>query len=214
MGCGVGTWLSVLKEKGVKDIKGVDGNWVDPNLFEIPEDSFKQIDLNSGLDLSGTYDLAICLEVAEHLPHERAQDFIRSLTGLSHFVRFSAAIPFQGGSNHVNEQWPDYWAAIFDSRGYEVVDCIRSSIWTDEKIPTWYRQNTFLYVRRERLDDVSVENGGLPFPMLSVVNPDSFVNKVSTVKVSWRTFRKALKRWFFAKLWRRVTEQQVQSIDT
>jgi 23S rRNA U2552 (ribose-2'-O)-methylase RlmE/FtsJ len=28
LGCGVGTWLHVLEQRGVTDICGVDGNWV------------------------------------------------------------------------------------------------------------------------------------------------------------------------------------------
>ena len=199
LGCGVGTWLSVLHQKGVDEICGVDGPWVDTSLLEIPESKFRIADLEKSVAFDRKYDIAISLEVAEHLSPSCASTFVDSLTAASDFVLFSGAIPFQGGSNHVNEQWPEYWVALFEARGYEVVDCVRSSIWTDDRIPTWYRQNTFLYVRRERLSDVNIEKGGRPFPTLAVVNPDSFVNKVSTVKVSWRTFRKALKRWFLQK---------------
>ena len=35
-GCGVETWLSVIMEKGVKDMIGLDGEWVDKNLHVIP----------------------------------------------------------------------------------------------------------------------------------------------------------------------------------
>jgi len=200
LGCGVGTWLSVLSERGVEDILGFDGPWVDTTLLEIPRHQFRVLDLEKPVTFDRKYDLAISLEVAEHLKPESASMFVESLTRAADFVLFSGAIPYQGGSSHVNEQWPEYWAELFDERGFEVLDCIRSCIWTDDRIPTWYRQNTFLYVRRERLPEVRLERGGTPFPMLSVVNPDAFVNKLSTLKVTWRTFRKALVRSAAARL--------------
>ena len=40
VGCGVGTWLSVLKKMGVKKICGMDGNWVSKEYLVIPKDSF------------------------------------------------------------------------------------------------------------------------------------------------------------------------------
>jgi hypothetical protein len=199
LGCGVGTWLSVLEQDGVQDVHGVDGPWVDTGLLQIPGERFRVADLEERVAFDRKYDIAISLEVAEHLSPESAPTFVDSLTSASDFILFSGAIPFQGGSRHVNEQWPEYWAALFHMKGYDVVDCIRSRIWTDERIPTWYRQNTFLYVSRDRLGDIDISRAGAPFPALSVVNPDAFVDKVSTVKVSWRTFRKAVGRWIMRR---------------
>jgi len=42
-GCGVGTWLSVLKEKGVAEIQGLDGPWVEKRFLEIPEKYFLRV---------------------------------------------------------------------------------------------------------------------------------------------------------------------------
>ncbi|MBN2705540.1 MAG: hypothetical protein JXR89_03765 [Deltaproteobacteria bacterium] len=42
-GCGVGTWLSVLKEKGVGEIQGLDGPWVEQGLLEIPKQDFREV---------------------------------------------------------------------------------------------------------------------------------------------------------------------------
>ncbi|MBM3491843.1 MAG: class I SAM-dependent methyltransferase [Alphaproteobacteria bacterium] len=149
VGCGVGTWLSVLREAGVADIQGVDGPWVDQNLLTIPRESFLQLDLGSSLvRLPRRFDLALSLEVAEHLPAERADEFVCSLARLSDCVLFSAAIPFQGGLSHVNEQWQHYWVGKFDALDYDVYDLIRPRIWRDPRIPFWYKQNTLLFARR------------------------------------------------------------------
>ena len=149
IGCGVGTWLSVLKEKhGVADITGCDGPWVDPNLMKIPYDCFQYVELDKRMpESTRRYDLAISLEVAEHLPEARAAEFVQYLASLSDTVLFSAAIPGQGGTGHVNEQWPKYWADLFWSHGYATQDTLRKAIWWDAQIPFWYRQNAMLFVK-------------------------------------------------------------------
>ncbi len=185
VGCGVGTWLSVLKkEKGVKTIQGLDGDWVDESWLEIPQDFFQRTDLSQPFNLSQSFDLAISLEVAEHLPPARAKDFVHSLTELSDCVLFSAAIPFQGGKNHVNEQWHSYWVELFAAQGYLAYDCIRTEIWNDDQIPFWYRQNILFFARKERTAEIKATplnavNGTLP---LLAVHPDLYLSKIYEAK--------------------------------
>jgi hypothetical protein len=62
-------------------------------------------------------------------------------------VLFSAAIPHQGGTAHLNEQWQAYWAAFFAQHGYVAVDCIRPRIYGNAKVEWWYRQNILIYCR-------------------------------------------------------------------
>lgn len=172
LGCGVGTWLSVLAERGVTTVQGFDGPWVDRAMLQIPDCSFREANLAEPLGEDRRFDLAMSLEVAEHLPHDQAAHFVGSLTRLSDFVLFSAAIPNQGGTGHVNEQWPEYWAARFAEHGYEVLDVLRRELWDDEAIPYWYRQNVMLYVKQGRVLEVkgSHEASG----PLSMVHPEQF----------------------------------------
>ncbi len=124
VGCGLGTWLLIflkLQNKQV-DILGIDGPWMDPDLLVIPKDSFLAVDLSLETPrIERKYDLAISLEIAEHLPPEKAEEFISFLTDISDFVLFSAAIPFQGGTNHFNEQWQGYWADLFEQKGFQAI---------------------------------------------------------------------------------------------
>lgn len=90
------------------------------------------------------YDLAICLEVAEHVAPEWADRFIRDLCALAPIVLFSAAIPHQGGHGHVNEQWPAYWAERFHAHNFVATD-IRDRFWDDERVEPWYRQNLLIF---------------------------------------------------------------------
>ena len=120
VGCGVGTWLSVLRERGVDTVRGFDGAWVRADLPTIPRESFIAVDLTERIPKSDRFDLAISVEVAEHLRRLAAETFVDSLVDLSDFVLFSAAIPHQGGKHHLNERWQDYWAGLFWARGYAV----------------------------------------------------------------------------------------------
>jgi hypothetical protein len=152
IGCGDGGWLAVLHEYGVADILGVDGPWHSGQSLKIPSDSFQRVPLDNPLQLRRCFDLAMSLEVAEHLPPDRATDFVAELTGLAPVVLFSAAIPGQGGFNHFNEQWPAYWAELFAAHDYVAIDLFRPAIWNDARIAWWYKQNILLYVKRDRLD--------------------------------------------------------------
>ena len=147
VGCGQGTWLAVLQRLGVEDVLGVDGDYVDRALLQIPADRYVPLDLRGRFDLGRTFDLVISLEVAEHLPPKAADAFVASLVSHAPIILFSAAIPGQTGTGHVNEQWPDYWAERFKRHGYLAVDALRRDIWSDTDVEFWYAQNTILYMR-------------------------------------------------------------------
>jgi SAM-dependent methyltransferase len=149
VGCGVGTWLSEFRDHGAARILGMDGDYVDPSSLLIPRGCFRAVDLNHPASIAETFDLAVCLEVAEHLPKASAERLTRFLCGLAPVILFSAAMPLQGGTHHVNEQWPEYWAALFARYDYGRIDAIRKWIWKDSEVEWWYRQNIFLFVRED-----------------------------------------------------------------
>jgi SAM-dependent methyltransferase len=151
VGCGTGTWLSVFRERGIIDVLGIDGSYVQAQQLLIPKDRFLAHDLTKPISLGKRFDLAISLEVAEHLPADVASSFIDQLVGLSDIVLFSAAIPGQGGVHHINEQWQDYWRKLFEARGYTTVDFIRREFWQNPEVAFYYSQNMFLYVERKLL---------------------------------------------------------------
>jgi SAM-dependent methyltransferase len=174
VGCGTGAWLSILNEAGVEDILGIDGEYVDRSLLEIPQDRFLPRDLRLPFKVDRQFDLVVSLEVAEHLPADCADQFVDSLVGLGSAVLFSAAIPNQGGNNHINERWQTYWASLFEDRGYTCLDAIRPKIWDDERVVWWYRQNTFLFVSPHLLEgNAALQQelfGRSPWPR-SIVHP-------------------------------------------
>lgn len=144
-GCGCGAWLRALEENGITDVTGYDGDYVDRSLLLIDPTKFMSVDLQESFEIDRTFDLAISLEVAEHLPGEFAEALIRRLVRVAPAVLFSAAIPGQGGICHVNEQWQDYWRNIFKSFDFHPIDLIRPAIWGRPDIEFWYQQNIILY---------------------------------------------------------------------
>jgi len=149
VGCGSGVWLSVFRDYGVKRVLGIEGSHVDANWLRIPKDHIRFIDLCRSFELQETFDLALCLEVAEHLPAKSAPDLIQSLVRLAPVILFSAAVPLQGGLYHINEQWPTYWRQLFQEHHFQMLDLIRKEIWKDPRVKSWYRQNMFLLVRSD-----------------------------------------------------------------
>ena len=196
VGCGTGTWLAVCREKGISDLLGLEGPWLPDDVVEVPAQHIRRTDLDKGLEIDSTFDLAICLEVAEHLSPDRAESLVAELCAARPAVLFSAAIPGQGGLNHVNERWQSYWTSLFESHGYAVCDIVRPAIWHDSKINACYRQNTFLFLSPNvQFPGDGFNRGVSPFPA-DVVHPVMFAmkhNQRLAVRRNGRLFLQAIR---------------------
>lgn len=146
VGCGLAPWAAEFLARGVPRVLAVDGSHVDPTQLQVPSSLFVAHDLAKPLRLDRSFDLAVCLEVAEHLPASRAESLIADLTSLAACVLFSAAVPGQGGTNHVNEQYLPYWIELFQAHGYEGIDPIRPMILGNPAVEWWYQQNIVMFV--------------------------------------------------------------------
>jgi len=151
-GCGEGTWLRVFQDHGVETILGIDGDYVSRERLLIDQAHFRAQNVALPVRLDRTFDLAISLEVAEHLPTRASRSFVESLVRAAPVVLFSAAIPGQQGTRHINEQWPEFWKKLFRSFDYECLDPIRPRILFDAGVEWWYKQNILLYVSRPLLN--------------------------------------------------------------
>ena len=175
VGCGTGAWLSVVRELGIDDVLGIDGDYVDRRRLLIPADRFIAADVANGVNVSRRFDVVFSLEVAEHIAPDRSDVYLDNLVKLSDSIVFSAAVPGQRGTGHVNEQWPEYWQERFAARGYRAIDCLRPRFWRDRSVEPWYRQNLFLYVNETVIvqrPELLQEDAGRT---LSLVHPALFM---------------------------------------
>ena len=177
-GCATGIWLAALRSRGVSDVLGVDGPWVPRDRLRIPQELFREHDLTTPLALDRRYDLALCLETAEHLPAEAAGQLVRTLAAAAPIVIFSAAIPEQRGEGHVNLQWPQYWVDRFAAHGYRCSTVLRERLWHVGEIDVWYRQNLLCFAAETEVPRLGAlfadraRAGGGP---LDIVHPELFL---------------------------------------
>lgn len=152
LGCATGTWLQACAAQGCDDYLGLDGPWVDQALLEIPAERFRVHDFSlEDFTPDRRYDLAMSIEVAEHLHPDRGAALVAALVKASDVVLFSAAVPGQGGDGHVNEQPQSYWAQVFAGHGYKPLDVLRPTIWENPEVNVIYKQNLLLYANESGL---------------------------------------------------------------
>ncbi len=182
VGCGTGAWLAAAEELGVSELLGFDGAWVRPNEILSKNIEFSTVDLETCREIPAKGDLCICVEVGEHLAESRADSLVRILTSVSDVVCFSAAVPGQGGTHHVNEQRQSYWITKFAEHGFEMFDLFRARIWNDTTVDSWYRQNMFLFVRK---DNAGIDRKALQRQCSNLgdcIHPDLFDMRLSEFK--------------------------------
>jgi hypothetical protein len=186
IGCGNGDLLKSFLNLGIKKLKGIEGN----RNFILQDDQFDVSieNLESQILFHKKYDIAICLEVAEHLDASFADNLISTLTNASDLIVFSAAVPGQGGTNHVNEQPPNYWALKFLAQGYTLIMDPREEIWNHQGIAPYYRQNILVYKKSSNPPLTYVE------PKYRK-HPDIFLNPLRKIQfLAFRILRKVKSR--------------------
>lgn len=192
VGCGAGAWLSVWKQQGHK-VTGLDGAYVNRDMLMVASDEFIEQDLSNGFSLGRRFDIAQCLEVAEHLPHLAANKLIKSLCSHSDVILFSAAAPGQGGENHINEKSYSYWRDLFEENNFQMYDCVRPLLVHQSEVMPWYRYNTFIYLNKacdykthELLKNSAVDSQSIP-PDISPMIYRIRKLIIRTLPVSWQT---------------------------
>jgi len=113
-GCGCGYILEKLKMNGVQDVYGIEGS---KDALEFVPDSIKENVIIGDVLLhdAKVYDMAISIEVAEHLEEKNSARFVNSIcNSASKYIWWSAAQIGQGGTGHINCQPLSYWQEIFE----------------------------------------------------------------------------------------------------
>jgi SAM-dependent methyltransferase len=203
IGCGIGTWCLALANAGVSDVYGLDGPWVDSARFGLGAERFIAFDFDSAAKPyapslpQARFDLLVSFEFLEHVDPLHAADIVKFMTAAADIVVAGAAPPGQGGKNHVNEQWPSYWATLFAAQGFVAYDALRPLIWALDGVEPWYLQNPICYFKGEvpahvvaRVERVALDQLRAP---QALVHPELLRRKASALK---RRKRGLFKRLF------------------
>ncbi len=107
VGCGCGVYAHAFRGLGAQ-VLAIDGVMPPPE-YSFPGEIAVRDLTGTFENVWGLFDLTLCLEVAEHIPEEKAGIFLANIAQFSDLLIFSAAPPFQGGEHHVNEKPKRYW---------------------------------------------------------------------------------------------------------
>ena len=153
VGCGTGALLEALRDKGC-EVFGLEYAEAALRYCRARRLDVAKFDLErSVLNDNRTFDVAVSMEVAEHLPEKVADRYVDLLTCLSRVVVLTAAPPGQGGTDHVNEQPPSYWITRFRHRGFAHAEEL-SERWHQRwkaagDVESWYYKNLMIFQRED-----------------------------------------------------------------
>jgi SAM-dependent methyltransferase len=151
VGCGAGAWLAAYGDLAVSDHLGVDGDYVDRSMLLVAATKFIPRDISIPFDLARQFDLVQCLEVGEHIPTAASATLVDNIVRHGKLVLFSAAVPGQGGEDHINEQPYEFWRTLFAQRSFRLFDFLRPRIQGDDTIEPWYRRNVLFFAHDDAL---------------------------------------------------------------
>ncbi|MFC1646139.1 class I SAM-dependent methyltransferase [Candidatus Omnitrophota bacterium] len=154
VGCGNAEFLWQFQKKSIV-IKGYEGSRHAINNALIDKKFIQWFDLRNRLQPQERYDLALCLEVAEHIERSYSQVLIDSLSNLSDTIIFTAATPGQGGHFHINEQPRSFWINLWKKNNFKYIDQLTLKIKEEfrmNKILHWYSDNLMVFKRYQYVE--------------------------------------------------------------
>jgi hypothetical protein len=150
LGCGCGVYADAFHRKGAQ-VLALDG--VQPPA----EESFSLPIVRRDLTVPfrnewGDFDMALCLEVAEHIPEPLSENFLANILQFSDRLVLSAAQPGQGGHHHVNEQPKRYWVQKLARHRFAydraATGRLQEAFKTSHKLPmAWMGEHISVYER-------------------------------------------------------------------
>lgn len=153
IGSGQGVWLISISEKfnSVSRTVALDLQPHESSFFDELKQSgtnfeFIEVDFEVSKKLpEENFDIAICLEVLEHLTAGTAVEVAQEIGRKCSFVIFSAAITGQGGTGHINERKFSYWMDLMRKQGFVALDVFRPALEKSREVPGYYKQNMMLF---------------------------------------------------------------------
>jgi SAM-dependent methyltransferase len=150
VGSGSGLMLTEFAKRGV-DVRGIEGSRAAIERSQLGG-RIVRANLERGVPNLGRFDLALCIEVAEHLTARSAPRLVEGLTRLSDVVVFTASRPGEGGLVHMNPQLESFWRSLFAEQGFEASplrDELLDAI-ADVPEPRYLHENLMVFERSPR----------------------------------------------------------------
>lgn len=157
VGCGQGLLISALSSTHGKNCRGVEGSAAAVEFADACVREKISIATVEELTFTEQFDLVSCVEVLEHVAATNADAAVQFLTQSARkWLYFSAAIPGQGGTGHINCQPSIYWILAMRRHGFELAldecEALRERIVGMEPC-VWLPQNALIFRRARPLDN-------------------------------------------------------------
>ncbi len=154
IGCAQGLLLNPLYESGY-DVYGVEVS--DDAIDFLPDELANRVTIGDFSDVSGSFDLVCCIEVAEHIKPSRSEELVAKICGISsQYVFFTAAPPGQKGHGHINCRPHDYWVSLFRDRNFKVLYDVTNNVKKDLKTVDhvdWIMDNCFVLEKYPNINE-------------------------------------------------------------
>jgi len=121
-GCSTGLYLNEI-QKRLPNIEAIGFEFSEDAVRHALCKNVKQFDLTQPIlreKKDNTFTLGLCLEVLEHIDDSNWKPVLDNITKLSDIIIFSAAIPGQGGTGHINCRNKIDWIRRFYSLGWVI----------------------------------------------------------------------------------------------
>jgi hypothetical protein len=153
-GCGTGALAKAFACLGVQ-VQAIDG-YSEPDFSTHDNIRFTKLDLND-IDavheflkqFDAKFDLAISIEVAEHLNPAVSSSFIEWMTSVADVIVFSAAVPSQDGDGHINCRSRSDWYQFIKKYDFTIADTLRQHFISNPNLGLWHKFNVVDYVQKD-----------------------------------------------------------------
>lgn len=153
-GCGTGALAKAFASRGVQ-VQAIDG-YSEPDFTAYDTIRFTKVDLNNEVATSEflqqfdtKFDLAISIEVAEHLNPSVSSSFIEWMTSMADVIVFSAAVPNQDGDGHINCRSRSDWYQYIKQHNFVIADTLRQHFISNPSLGLWHKTNIVDYVKKD-----------------------------------------------------------------
>ncbi len=148
IGCGEGLFLNALYKRNVQVI----GSDISEAAIKLAPKDFIvfQSDATKPIRYNKTFDLCLCIEIAEHIPNKYSKTLVENATLASDTVFFTAAPPGQGGVGHINEQPPEFWIRLFEAQGFTHQTDLSTQLrhrMKDQRVLEFLYKNVMIFTR-------------------------------------------------------------------